>query len=143
MSDFVERLSELMFERGLNKKTLAQEIGISATSITHYLQDRHVPSVENLVKIADYFQRSTDFLIGREEENLTLTFKPCPPFSKQLDVLKKHFKCSAYQIYNSTNISKSGYYDWKSGRVQPSIENVIRLAEHFDCRVDFILGREV
>lgn len=142
MSEFSERLSGLMFERGLNGKEFAKEVNISASCISEYLQGIHEPTLERLIKIANYFNCSTDFLLGREEEKANLTFKPCPPFSKQLEFLKEYFKCSAYQIYHNTNVSKSGYYEWKSGIRQPSIENVIRLAEHFECRVDFILGRE-
>lgn len=142
MSDFVERLEELMFERELNRKTLAQNLSMNATCITHYLEGTRLPSVKSLVKIADYFHCSTDFLLGREEENTSTTFNPCPPFAERLVFLKEHFTCSSYDIYHDTDISKSGYYEWKSGKRQPTVENVIRLAEHFGCSVDFILGRE-
>ncbi len=142
MSEFSERLSGLMFENNLNRKQFAQQSDINATCITHYLQGKHSPTLENLVKIADFFHRSTDFLLGREEENNALTFKPCPPFPEQLKFLKDYFQCSSYQIYHNTNIPKSCYYDWKYGNRQPTLENVIKLAEHFDCRIDFIIGRE-
>lgn len=142
MSEFSERVYELMIEQGLDRKTLAQKLNIKAASLTQYLTETHLPTVDNLIKIADFFKRSTDFLLGREEENNSLTFKTCPPFNEQLTFLKKHFQCSAYQIYNNTNISKSCYYEWVSGRRKPLVENIIKLAEHFDCRVDFVLGRE-
>ena len=142
MSEFSERLSGLMFERNLTRKGLAQALQISAACLTHYLQDKHVPTVGTLVLIADYFQRSTDFLLGREEENTSLSFHPCPPFSEQIARLKKVFGCSSYEIYTKAGISKSCYYDWKSAIRQPSLENVTRLADYFGRRVDFILGRE-
>ncbi len=142
MSDFAERLEGLIIEREMNRKTFAERVGINATSITHYLEGKRLPTVENLVKIADYFQCSTDFLLGREDVNSTLTFKPCPAFPEQLEFLKKRFNCSSYQIYRNGAVSKSAYYEWKSGKRVPSLENVIRLADRFDCRVDFILGRE-
>lgn len=142
MSEFVERLGGLMLEGNLNRKTLAQKLNINAACLTHYLQDRHVPTIEHLIKIADFFQRSTDFLLGREEENLSLTFQPAPPFSERLAFFKAYFHCSSYEIYTKTEISKSSYYDWKSGKRQPTVENVIKLADYFGRRVDFILGRE-
>lgn len=152
MSEFVERLEWLMFEQHLNKKTLAKNVSINATCISHYLLDKRVPTVENLVKLADYFQCSTDYLLGREEK-FNLKFKPCPPFREQIEFLKEHFHCSAYSIYSSTEntdgtanskpaISKSCYYRWINQGRKPSVDNVIKLADHFGCRVDFILGRE-
>lgn len=143
MSEFGERLGELIFDHRLNEKQFAENAGICVSCVSVYLQGKSLPTVESLVKIADYFQCSTDFLLGREEENKSVEFKPCPPFSEQLLFLKKHFKCSAYKIYHNTKIAKSSYYEWLSGDSQPNLENVINLAEYFDCSVDFILGREV
>lgn len=143
MSEFGERLGELLFEKRLNEKQFAEKLGICVSSVSVYLQGKSMPTVASLVKMADYFNCSTDFLLGREEENKSVKFRPCPPFSEQLLFLKKHFKCSAYQIYHNTNIAKSSYYEWLSGESQPLLDNIIKLAEHFDCSVDFILGREV
>ena len=69
MSKFAEKLSELALESQLNQKMLAEKIEISETSLSHYLQDKHAPTVESLIKIADFFRCSTDYLLGREEDN--------------------------------------------------------------------------
>ncbi|MDE7265325.1 MAG: helix-turn-helix transcriptional regulator [Clostridia bacterium] len=60
-----------------------------------------------------------------------------------MKILKEKFGCNSYRIYHNTDISKSCYYEWLSGKRQPTLENVIKLADRFDCRVDFILGREI
>lgn len=143
MSEFVERLDGLLVENNLNKKSFSIKIHINAASITHYLQGKRLPTVENLIKIADFFNVSTDFLLGREEESSSLRFKSVPAFSDRIEFLKGYFGRSAYSIYNNTGISKSSYYDWKKGKRQPTVENVIRLADLFDCTVDFVLGREI
>ncbi len=142
MPKFAGILEELIFESRKDNKTVAAELGISASCLTDYLKYDVLPSVSNLIKIADYFSRSTDFLLGREEDDRTLTFKICPPFSERLEFLKKHYGCTSYKIYMQAGITKSRYYDWKNGKRVPAVENVIKLAEFFDCRVDFILGRE-
>ena len=59
---FSETLSELMFERGnMTAKTLAGQLHIAAPTLTRYLHAQRTPTVENLVRIADYFACSTDF----------------------------------------------------------------------------------
>ena len=58
------------------------------------------------------------------------------------EFLKKQYNCTSYKIYTQTEITKSRFYDWKNGKRVPTVENIIKLAEFFDCRVDFILGRE-
>ena len=141
MLNFGERLAELICEQNIDKKTFAKNVGINATCISHFILGKHTPTVKSLIKIADYFNCSTDFLLGREEENRNLSFKKCPPFSEQLIFLKEKFNFRPDDIYNGTEIAKSSYYHWLEGK-QPTLDNIIRLANLFDCRVDFILGRE-
>lgn len=143
MSEFGERLGELLFENNLHEKQFAEKLGICVSSVSVYLQGKSLPTVESLVKIANFFHCSIDFLLGREEENKTTKFKPCPPFCEQILFLKKYFKYSAYKIYHNTKIAKSSYYEWVGGERQPKVENVINLADIFECSVDFVLGREV
>ncbi len=142
MSKLSETLSDLISDSGLNLKETAAKIGISASCLTYYSNDEREPTVETILKIADYYNCSVDFLLGRETEKQNLIFKPCPPFSEQLAFLKKHFKCSSYRFYNGTKISKTAYYSWLRGEHKPTLKNIIDLADEFDCRVDFILGRE-
>ena len=141
MSKFSERLEELIIEQNIDKKTFAKNVGINATCISHFILEKHTPTVKSLIKIADYFNCSTDFLLGREEENRNLTFKKCPPFSEQLLVLKEKLNFRPNDIYDGTEIAKSSYYHWLDGK-QPTLDNIIHLADLLDCRVDFILGRE-
>ena len=133
LSKFSETLNELIFDNGLTAKSLSEALNAEPSTITRYLRSERVPSVESLVAIADYFKCSTDFLLGRTEENKEQTFKTCPPFNKQIELLKDYFKCSSYKIYHGTGISKSRYYDWKNGKRAPTVDNIVRLAELFDC----------
>ncbi len=141
MSKFSERLDDLIKDSKLNKKTLAKNVGINATCISHYILNKRFPTVESLIKLADYFQCSTDFLLGLEEEISNLTFKKCPPFSEQIKILKRECGYLAKDFYDNDKIAKSTYYNWLNGK-QPTVDNIIRLAELLDKRVDFILGRE-
>lgn len=142
-----ENLKEFIDEQGMTASAFADTLNLEISDVVRYLHAERLPSVKSLVRIADFFNCSTDFLLGLEkEESENRNFLPCPKFSEQLKFLKEHFKCSSYYFYSSTDehtaISKSRYYDWKNGKRQPSVDNVVRLARRFNCRVDFILGRE-
>ena len=141
LSKFSEQLDSLMFERELTPFQLAQIIGVDATCIARYLHGERKPSVENLVKLADYFQCTTDFLLGREDENYCTTFYPCPPFAEQLLILKQHFNCPWWHFYKKAHVASSRLFDWKNGSHIPTIDSAINLANGFDCTVDFIIGR--
>lgn len=140
-SKFSEALDSFMFERELNATQLAMAIGIDPTTVMRYLRETRTPSVENLVRIADYFQCTAEFLLGRAPENYPSVFYPCPPFSEQLKVLKERFRCPWQQFYQTARISSSRFYEWKNGTRTPTLDCVISLADGFQCTVDFIIGR--
>ncbi|MCX4313444.1 MAG: helix-turn-helix transcriptional regulator [Clostridia bacterium] len=65
MNIFRERLYEL---RKLNKMTqvnVAEYLNISQPSYIRYENGGAEPSLENLVKLADLFDVTTDYLLGR------------------------------------------------------------------------------
>ena len=67
MQIFCERLKEL---RGLYRYTqrqMAEKIGISQPSYIRYENGASEPTLENLVKIANIFDVSADYLLGRSD----------------------------------------------------------------------------
>ena len=142
LSKFGETVKELMDERNLNGKQLGLEIGVAGPTITRYIQGKHLPEINILTLIADYFNCSTDFLLGREPDNQNLKFKKCPPFTEQIEFLAKYFCPTFDAFYTKAKIHESTFYEWKSGSSVPTLESIIKIADTFDCRVDFVLGRE-
>lgn len=141
MSKFSESLSELMDEHGLTVQKLSEDTGINFPNIYSYLRAERLPSVEKALVLADYFNCSVGYLLGMEQEKHPQNYQECPPFPQQLQFLIQYFSVSAYKIYTNTSISKARFFEWKSGKRKPSMDNIIKLAEFFDCSVDFVLGR--
>ena len=67
---FRERLRSLMFSakeiQGLTCTQIADDLGISVNAIACYRAGTYLPGAELLLKLADYFGVSTDYLLGRE-----------------------------------------------------------------------------
>ena len=63
----IERIVMLMKERGLNGKQLAEEIGIAKNAISEWKSGRIKPSTDVVIKIADYFGVSCDYLLTGKE----------------------------------------------------------------------------
>ena len=63
---FSERLKTLRKEKKLTQKELAEQIGISQKSYSHWETVKNEPSLENLIKLADLLEVSIDWLFGRE-----------------------------------------------------------------------------
>ena len=62
------RLKELRKERGLKQKDLATVLQVAPQSIGYYENLINKPDPEMLIKIADYFNVSIDYLLGREDD---------------------------------------------------------------------------
>jgi len=60
-------LRSLMDANKLTQKQLASIINGRQTSISNWVNGRNEPSIESLWKLADYFDVSVDYLIGRKE----------------------------------------------------------------------------
>ncbi len=141
LSIFAERLSELMFEAGLNGHTLHKKLDCGYNTIYRYLQGTHEPTVEMLVTLADFFVCSTDFLLGLENENYSRDFEKCPPFDTRFSELLTQCGISQYRLEKLTGISHSTMVYWKNGTKRPTVDSVIRIAEKLNVTVDFVLGR--
>ncbi len=60
------RLKQIMAETGVTQQQVAGGIGVSAQAMNHYIHGRREPDIETLIKLADYFGVSVDYLIGRD-----------------------------------------------------------------------------
>lgn len=62
------RLKELRKEKGISQLRLATELNTSQNTISRYETGEREPGIDELIKIADYFNVSVDYLIGRTDK---------------------------------------------------------------------------
>ncbi|HBL6539367.1 TPA: helix-turn-helix transcriptional regulator [Listeria monocytogenes] len=70
---FSKRLSELRKKKGFSQYKLADELGFSRGQVANYEQGTREPDYQTLLKIAEFFNVSTDYLLGRDDNNLADT----------------------------------------------------------------------
>ena len=64
--DFV-RLKELRKKKGISQLRLATDLNTTQNTISRYETGEREPGIDELIKIADYFNVSVDYLIGHTE----------------------------------------------------------------------------
>ena len=62
---FGQILADLREERGIPQKELASQLNISISTVSNYENGIHCPDFNMLCRIADYFDVTTDYLLGR------------------------------------------------------------------------------
>jgi transcriptional regulator with XRE-family HTH domain len=67
MVGFSETLKELMAKRNMSQPELADILGVSRVSISKYQNGKAFPDYNALVKIAEVFNVTTDYLLGRKD----------------------------------------------------------------------------
>lgn len=67
MKIFAERFKELRQEIGISQDKLAKALKMSNSVICYYETNKSEPTISVLNKIADYFDVSADYLLGRTD----------------------------------------------------------------------------
>lgn len=65
---FAQVLGRLLIERGITAYRLSKDTGIPDSMLARWKGGDNLPSAENLIKLADYFNVSLDYLVGRSDD---------------------------------------------------------------------------
>lgn len=87
---FSEISKQLRKERGISQIQLAKELNISKACISMIEIGKNEPTANTLIRYADFFQCSTDFLLGREDDFGNITIKNAELPSDELKLLQNY-----------------------------------------------------
>ena len=62
--DIGNQLRRLLDQDGITQKQLAQALNISTTTLNGYIQNRRQPDANTVIRLASYFNTTTDFIYG-------------------------------------------------------------------------------
>lgn len=61
------RIKELRTERGMSQQALAKQIGVSQKAVDYWERNVNEPKASYIVLLADFFNVSSDYLLGRTD----------------------------------------------------------------------------
>ena len=62
------RIRELRKKKSVTQLRMAMDLGLSQNSISRYETGDLQPDIAELIRIADYFNVSIDYLVGRSDD---------------------------------------------------------------------------
>ena len=74
--NFGKRLRQLRKEKGLTQAELAKLLSIGESTVSFYESGKRQPDYETLIRLAEVFYVSVDYLLGRTEHKAPNTNKP-------------------------------------------------------------------
>ena len=73
VSDFSRIITLLRKEKGVTQKQAAEDLGVSQALLSHYEKGIRECGLEFVVRVADYYGVSCDYLLGRSADRSGLT----------------------------------------------------------------------
>lgn len=78
------KIQELRTSKNLTQRALAEQIGVKNYTVANWEQNRTEPSLGDLIDLANFFECSIDYLVGRENDfgQIVLTKEPSEEYTK-------------------------------------------------------------
>ncbi len=142
ITSFSENLAELIDDCKLTVEQFAKTVDIAYSEVYRYLRKEYLPILSNVIKIADRYHCSVDYLLGFIPYPENTDFIITPPFNIRFKQLLEEFNITRYRLNKATDISLNRLDDWYNGKYTPSLEKALILKKYFKCSLDYLLGRE-
>ena len=146
-ADFQKRFLELTEELEIKNKTeQAKALNLPYSTFLKITQYGILPKPLTLVRLADFFAVSLEYLLGRSDR---YEFTPSQPPKKcrgrwgrsRWKQLLEEQNETVYRAAETTHIHRNNIAQWLKKGYVPSLDDLLNLAEHFDVSLDYLLGR--
>ncbi len=121
--NFGERLRSLRSEKEYSLRKMAEELEISFSALGKYERNEHQPDFDTLKKIANYFNVSIDWLLGRTILR-THTLEQEKDLAKRIQQLNRDIDTSEDLTFNSEPLSEES-----KKALSEALEFAVRLGE--------------
>lgn len=148
MGILANNLRMLRKELKLSQTEVAEKLGLGYYTLGKWEQGRAEPSANDLVRLADFFKVSTDFLLGRVDD--TDNIVPSLP-ANGTDIgrnillrfrdIRLGRKLSQKTVAEALQISQQTYSDYEHGKTDPNLSTLYRIADFFEVSIDYLFGR--
>lgn len=94
---FIDRLNELLEQKGVSAHKMSLQLGLSKSVYTAWKERGNIPPGDVLNKLADYFDVSVDYLLGRVDNPSPKNYNENPSLNNTIKILGR----------DGTNIEKT------------------------------------
>lgn len=139
-----KRLEELRKKFHYSSQDCAYLLKISRNKYEQIEAGKLPPSCAAVLRMAKIFNVTTDYLMGmdltEDDADYCINDKEDDDFAVRLTRLMAYNNEDVNAIALVTQKKPASIYAWKRRRSNPDIKSVIKLAKHFGCSTDYLLG---
>ena len=139
---FTNSLNELIEEGGYGTTSFARAIGVDKVIVHRWRRYGKDVRLNTLLKLADFFDCSIEYLCGKTDERLDYTpVKELPPLGEHIKKVLATCGVSAYRMMCDTGIKRAQYQHWREGSL-PRLSSVETVAKYLSVTIDYLIGRD-
>ena len=139
----MKRFEELVNTNRKGKKELAEFVNIPVTLVYKWLNNETNPSFKNLILIADFYEISVDYLVGRTEDDSSVKTKNLIPFDENVKTILKTKHITKYRMFKDCGFSDGHEFSWFTLKNLPRYDNLIKMADYLNVSMDELMGRVI
>ncbi len=133
-----DQLKRLRIEKGYEQQNICNALGIEQCTLSNYENDRRLPNSDMLLKMADFFNVSTDVLLGR----VIADEKPAKTIGGRIQKYRKDRGMTQQDLAEKTNQSRSHIASIERDYYKPSPELLERIASVLSVDTELLIPKE-
>ena len=141
IAHFIDTLNDYIIRHNMTPTSFARELGCLERCVARWLNGTNTPSLEYIIKVANYMNCSIDYLFGFIETPAIILAVPPSSFSVRLEQLIRQTKISKNKLSAICNVTSSTVSKWILRGQLPKPDVACSLANYFNCSVDYLIGR--
>lgn len=138
---FQKRFNEIIEESDYKRAEIVKLVPISHSTLSNALSYGIIPSVKTLIRVADFFDISINYLLGKIDEEYFEKSSNPTTFHKRFESLCSEKEVTHYKVAADCLFDKSSISKWFSKNFIPELEIIELLCEYFNVSPDYLLGR--
>ncbi|MEN8904762.1 MAG: helix-turn-helix domain-containing protein [Clostridiales bacterium] len=150
---FGDKLKELRLEKKMTQEELAKIFNTGKATISHYEGNRRLPDVNTILRYADFFNVSLDYIMGKDKQKASPEkelFEICLSgqkvkeemsiFSERLKELMFQRDLTAEAVSKEIQLEKSEFIRVANGSNVPTPAIVKKIAAVLNTTADYLFG---
>ena len=138
---FQKKFQAIVEDSDYKRSELVKLIPISQSSLSNALTYGIIPSTKTLVKIADFFNVSINYLLGKTDAEDFFKSSTTNTFLSRFESLCLEKQVTHYRVASDCFFDKSSISKWFSKNFIPELEIIELLCDYFKVTPDYLLGR--
>ena len=133
---FIETFTVLCNKRNEKPSVVCKNIGLSNATYSYWKKSNSLPHDTTLLKIAEYFGVSVEYLKGSEEQDPDTNI----PQVERINALILENGLKDIDVVRELNLANGVIGQWRSKKSKPSTEAIVKLSKYFNVTTDYLLG---